>query len=64
MSVAQTSCVCCHCKKKVTFHYERVNHKQQFLLSLFTLGLWLPMWLFSAFSKTRICDVCGEPVEE
>jgi len=29
-------------------------------LTLFTVGLWSPMWLFDIVAKVKICDVCGK----
>lgn len=55
---------CNHCQRKVTFHIEPVNHLKQLLFSIFTLGLWLPIWLLVALVKTRICDVCGKALPE
>ena len=53
---------CSHCNKNVTFHYKTVNHKKQLLLSVFTIGLWLPMWLGMVLCPTRLCDECGGPI--
>jgi hypothetical protein len=53
---------CNSCKKMVTFHYERVNHRKSLMLTLLTLGLWLPMWLIGTFAPTKICDVCKEAI--
>ena len=64
MSVQQATCKCCHCGKLVTFHYDPVNHTQHLWLTVFTLGLWFPMWFFDIVAKTKICDVCGKPTKE
>jgi hypothetical protein len=42
----------------------QVNHAQNLGLSIFTLGIWLPIWFFMAFSKTKTCDKCGESLTE
>jgi hypothetical protein len=55
---------CCHCGKPVTYHYDEVNHRQHMWLTIFTLGLWAPMWLFDIVSKIKICDVCNKPTKE
>jgi len=33
-------------------------------LTVFTLGLWSPMWFFDIVSKIKICDECGKPTKE
>ncbi|HOZ49120.1 MAG TPA: hypothetical protein PLO37_19565 [Candidatus Hydrogenedentes bacterium] len=63
MSTQERTCPCTHCEKTVPFHYARVNHLQHLWLTLFTLGLWFPIWLFEILGRTRICDVCGKPVK-
>ncbi|GEM_PF-706229 len=64
MSTQSATCKCCHCDKIVTYHYEKVNHKQHMWLTVFTLGLWSPMWFFDIVSKIKICDECGKPTKE
>ncbi|HOF40578.1 MAG TPA: hypothetical protein PLD73_10920 [Candidatus Hydrogenedentes bacterium] len=56
--------MCCHCGKSVTYHYDEVNHRQHMWLTILTLGLWGPMWLFDIVSKIKICDVCDKPTKE
>ena len=53
---------CNHCKKDVRYHYDPVNHGKHLLLSIFTLGLWLPMWLCVTFRPTKLCNECGGPL--
>jgi len=53
---------CGHCKKDVSYHYEPVNHLKQLVLSVVTLGLWLPMWLCATYLPTRLCDQCNQPI--
>ena len=63
MSTQQATCMCYRCGRPVPFHYEKINHRQQLFLTLFTLGLWLPIWLFDIIARTKICDVCGKPAK-
>ena len=58
----ETTRFCKHCNKAVTFHVEPVSHLKQLLLSVVTLGLWLPMWIGMAVSPTKLCDQCNEPL--
>ena len=51
---------CATCKKTVTFHYEPLNHKSELIKTVLTAGLWLPIWLFLAVARPKICDVCGQ----
>jgi hypothetical protein len=53
---------CSKCKKHVPYHYDPINHGKQLLLSIFTLGLWLPIWFCMVFSPTKLCDQCGGPL--
>ena len=53
---------CSQCNKNVPYHYDPVNHWKQLLLTVFTLGLWLPMWISLAFRPTRLCNECGGPI--
>ncbi|NLE38236.1 MAG: hypothetical protein GX621_09455 [Pirellulaceae bacterium] len=53
---------CTHCNKNVSCHYNTINHKKQLLLSILTIGLWLPMWLGMMLCPTKLCDECGGPI--
>ena len=53
---------CSHCKKEVYYHFDPVNHGKQLLLTIVSLGLWLPVWLCMALSPTKLCDECDEPL--
>ncbi len=53
---------CSKCRQNVAYHFDSVNHGKQLLLTVFTLGLWLPIWLSVALRPTKICDECGEPI--
>jgi len=50
---------CSHCKTKVPWHIQPVNHKQHLMLSVFTLSMWAPIWLAMTLIKTRICGKCN-----
>ncbi len=64
METPQNTCYCTICKKNVPFHIKNVDHKKEFLRTICTLGLWLPMWLSIALVKIKICDFCGQTVSE
>lgn len=53
---------CSQCKKDVQYHYDPVNHWKQLLLTIFTLGLWLPIWLCMALGPTKLCNECDGPL--
>jgi len=55
---------CPQCKKDVTCHYRPIDHKKELFRTLFTLGLWLPMWVGMMLVKIRVCDTCGEILSE
>jgi hypothetical protein len=53
---------CGRCRKDVPYHFDPVNHWKQLLLTVVTLGLWLPMWLCVVFCPTKLCNQCNEPM--
>ena len=53
---------CGRCRKDVQHHYDPVNHWKQLLLTIITLGLWLPIWLCQVFGPTKLCNECGGPI--
>lgn len=55
---------CNKCNKEVSYHHDKVNHFVQFIITLFSCGLWLPMWLMMIFGPTKICDECNTPIWE
>jgi len=59
MNEKEQQVYCNHCKEKVTWHIEPVNHQQQFFLTLFTLGMWAPIWIALTLMKIRCCDKCN-----
>lgn len=54
--------LCRNCQRQVHFHCKPINHVQQFLCSVLTVGIWLPVWLAMTFCRTRYCDHCDEPI--
>jgi hypothetical protein len=54
---------CKHCEKHVrAVPRYQVNHVAQILFSMFTLGLWLPMWFFAcvlSVMQGNECPHCG-----
>lgn len=60
----RTTAFCNRCKKDVPYHFNSIDHTKQFLLTLASLGLWLPMWLCMTFSPTKMCDQCDSPIWE
>jgi len=53
---------CKRCAKIVGYHYDPVNHWKQLLLTVFTFGMWLPVWFCIAFGPTKLCNECGGPL--
>ena len=53
---------CGRCKKEVGYHFDPVNHWLQLLLSIFSLGLWLPIWACMTFGPSKMCDQCRDPI--
>ena len=53
---------CHNCKAHVSYHEVPLDNKKQLRITLFTLGIWAPIWLLMSFSKHHVCDLCGEPV--
>jgi hypothetical protein len=53
---------CCHCETERPFRRPRVDHRFHLLVSAFTLGLWLPIWLGIILKCHRAdwcCRNCG-----
>jgi hypothetical protein len=51
---------CPHCQVKRTFVRKRTPHVLHALASLFTSGLWLPIWAWRHNSRDYCCcEVCG-----
>ena len=52
---------CAHCRKQVIAMTVTPRHLLHFLLSLFTCGLWIPVWILLAVAKRGACrcPLCG-----
>jgi len=60
--VKQSSSYCKTCGKQTLHTKETPNHILHLLLSVFTLGLWLLVWLalvLISSGKRPRCSVCG-----
>lgn len=53
---------CNECKKNVGYHYDPVNHWKNLAITIFSFGLWLPIWLLMTFAPTKICNECNRPI--
>ena len=53
---------CSQCKKDVQYHFAPINHWKQLLLTIFSLSLWLPIWLCMTFGPTKLCNECDGPL--
>lgn len=64
MSQKQTSRYCPHCGERVLALGTRPNHLLHFFLSVFTVGLWLPVWVLVGAAKVGgyRCARCGTSV--
>jgi hypothetical protein len=53
---------CRHCQKKTPHLEPATSHVLHLLLSILTLGLWVPVWILSAIanSSQKTCGVCGK----
>lgn len=60
MPTQQKMLKCRTCGKPTLHLVERPNHILHLLLSVFTLGLWLIVWIFQLFGeRPATCTVCG-----
>ncbi len=60
MSTDQKMLNCRTCGKPTLHLVERPNHILHLLLSVFTAGLWLIVWVLRGMSEKRAtCTVCG-----
>lgn len=54
--------ICRNCAQRTAFEKDEPKHLLHVILCLFTVGLWIPIWimaiLFSAMTRCR-CRVCG-----
>jgi hypothetical protein len=51
MANVRTGRYCSYCDAMVTATQRQPNHILHLLLAVFTLGLWLPVWLFIAIAS-------------
>lgn len=50
---------CPNCDKDVVTETQSPNHLIHLVLSLFTAGLWLPVWIIIALDPKKNCRDCG-----
>ena len=64
MGIKQNGKYCNHCEKNVMATGSTPNHILHFFFSLFSLGLWLPIWLLVSIGKIGgyRCTKCGSKV--
>lgn len=64
MSLKTKGAFCPHCQKQVMAQGTKPNHILHVILSLVTLGLWLPVWLVITLAKSGgyRCTQCGTRV--
>lgn len=56
---------CEHCKSKVLTTRNATNHLAHAVISVFLLGLWVPVWLLTYLSEeSPRCTACGTPTEK
>jgi hypothetical protein len=63
MSKITTRKTCKTCGQKRMFEKEKQNNTLHLILTLLTLGCWLPVWFLIAIAgafKPYRCTVCGE----
>jgi len=62
MSTRQAMQRCSICNKPTMHIGSGVSHVLHLLLSLLTLGLWLPVWLLCSLNQSTAaaCTVCGK----
>lgn len=61
MATTQMQLGCARCQAVTPHNVETANHALHLLLSVFTLGLWLLVWIFAVAGsgKTGTCVRCG-----
>lgn len=50
---------CKYCKEYVAANRGSPNHAMHLVLTIFTLGLWLPIYLIASLNQTHNCVRCG-----
>lgn len=65
MAQKQTGCYCPVCKNNTMAIGSTPNHLLHLTLSVFTLGLWVPVWILISIGKIGgyRCTQCGSKVE-
>ena len=51
---------CEHCRREVVTKLEPMTIGAHVILTVFTLGIWIPLWLVGP----RICVECGSRIED
>jgi hypothetical protein len=62
MVVDQVQMYCPHCARSVLGHRPAASHDMHLVLTMFTLGAWLPAWLLVSIyqqAQPYACSVCG-----
>jgi len=56
---------CKRCKKETLAKRKKTNHIFHIIISLITLGLWIPFWIMAILQfNSWHCDVCGTRVKD
>jgi DNA-directed RNA polymerase subunit RPC12/RpoP len=59
----QNSRFCASCSRQVLATRPATNHLLHFFVSLFTLGLWVPVWILTSIKVGGWrCQTCGRKV--
>jgi hypothetical protein len=53
----------CICKRNTKHSFE-VNHVLHLLISIFVIGLWVPVWAYLNYTTEYTCDRCGSEFED
>ena len=64
MGQKQTGRFCPHCQKKTMAIGNTPSHLLHLILSIFTFGLWIPVWILISIGKIGgyRCSQCGTRV--
>lgn len=64
MGQKQKSCFCPHCQEQTLALGRTPNHVLHLILSFFTIGLWIPIWILISLGKIGgyRCSKCGTSV--
>jgi hypothetical protein len=64
MAFRESTGFCKYCKKQVLARAKSANHILHFFLTVFTAGLWIPIWIFcslNTYGRLR-CTQCGQRI--